>query len=454
MRTKSIKQRYFNFTHKSRLKVVNEYREKYNTLSQLIDDNPQLVSLVHHDLAEMLSESKSGRKSEYTSEQILRSLIVMFVEQDSFRKVVVRIENSEFLRDFAGLGIKAMMDYSFLNKAFGLLSERTWKAMNNVLAEYAKQQEKISSEKLRLDTTVYETNIHYPSDSSLLYDSFRTLARLVQQIQQEQPQLALKHRFHVKKVKKLYLFITRNAASKSKSKKRKVKSAYRKLIKRVVWIHRVAQNVLNTLENAGYESGLLAGYVPIVERIIYQAQQRILHSVKLPADEKVYSLFEEHTELIKRGKAGKPIEFGHKVLIAQTGEKFIHHYDVFGKRKEDKELIEPTLKAHKQLFETSPDTLATDKGFYENMEQVLDLQDDITTVSICKKGRRSQAEYERESTEQFKDGQRFRAGSEGSISVLKRVFKLGRCLFRGFKNYAASVGCAVFCHNLVLLTRL
>jgi IS5 family transposase len=454
MRTKSIKQRYFNFTHKSRLKVVNEYREKYNTLSQLIDDNPQLVSLVHHDLAEMLSESKSGRKSEYTSEQILRSLIVMFVEQDSFRKVVVRIENSEFLRDFAGLGIKAMMDYSFLNKAFGLLSERTWKAMNNVLAEYAKQQEKISSEKLRLDTTVYETNIHYPSDSSLLYDSFRTLARLVQQIQQEQPQLALKHRFHVKKVKKLYLFITRNAASKSKSKKRKVKSAYRKLIKRVVWIHRVAQNVLNTLENAGYESGLLAGYVPIVERIIYQAQQRILHSVKLPADEKVYSLFEEHTELIKRGKAGKPIEFGHKVLIAQTGEKFIHHYDVFGKRKEDKELIEPTLKAHKQLFETSPDTLATDKGFYENMEQVLDLQDDITTVSIYKKGRRSQAEYERESTEQFKDGQRFRAGSEGSISVLKRVFKLGRCLFRGFKNYAASVGCAVFCHNLVLLTRL
>jgi IS5 family transposase len=212
--------------------------------------------------------------------------------------------------------------------------------------------------------------------------------------------------------------------------------------------------VLNTLENAGYESELLAGYVPIVERIIYQAQQRILHGVKLSADEKAYSLFEEHTELIKRGKAGKPIEFGHKVLIAQTGEKFIHHYDVFGKRKEDKELIEPTLKAHKQLFETSPDTLGTDKGFYENMEQVLDLQDDITTVSICKKGRRSQAEYERESTEQFKDGQRFRAGSEGSISVLKRVFKLGRCLFRGFKNYAASVGCAVFCHNLVLLTRL
>jgi len=433
---------------------VNEYRAKYKLISQLIDDNPQLVSLAHQDLAKMLSKSNNGRKSEYTSEQILRSLIVMFVEQDSYRKVVVRIENSEFLRDFIGLGIKPMMDYSFLNKAFGILSEKTWKTMNKMLAQYAKQQEKISSEKLRLDTTVYETNIHYPSDSSLLWDSFRTLARLLQQIQQELPQLALKHRFHVKKVKKLYLFITRNAAGKNKSKKRKVKSTYRMLIERVNWIVEVAREVLVVLQQAGYEAELLDHYIPIVEKIINQADQRIFQGVKLAADEKVYSLFEEHTELLKRGKAGKPIEFGHKVLIAQTGEKFIHHYEVFGKRKEDKELIKPTLKAHKQLFGAGPDVLATDKGFYENMKQILKLEGKITTVSICKKGRRNQQEYERESTEEFKDGQRFRAGCEGSISVLKRVFKLGRCLFKGFKNYAASVGCAVFCHNLVLLTRL
>jgi len=449
-----MNQQYFDFTHKSRLKVVNEYRAKYKLISQLIEDNPQLVSLVHQDLAKMLSKSKNGRKSEYTSEQILRSLIVMFIEQDSYRKVVVRIENSEFLRDFVGLGIKPMMDYSFLNKAFGILSERTWKTMNKVLAQYAKQQEKISSEKLRLDTTVYETNIHYPSDSSLLWDSFRTMARLLQQIQQELPQLALKHRFHIKKVKKLFLFITRNAAAKNKSKKRKVKSTYRTLIERVNWIAEVAREVLIILQQAGYEAELLVHYVPIVEKIINQADQRIFQGVKLAADEKVYSLFEEHTELLKRGKAGKSIEFGHKVLIAQTGEKFIHHYEVFGKRREDKELIKPTLKAHKQLFETDPEVLATDKGFYENMKQILKLEGKITTVSICKKGRRSQAEYERESTEEFKDGQCFRAGCEGSISVLKRAFKLGRCLFKGFKNYAASVGCAVFCHNLVLLTRL
>jgi IS5 family transposase len=454
MRTKSTNQQYFDFSGKSRLKVVKEYRAKYKSISQLLDDNPQLVSLVHQDLAKVLSESNNGRKSEYTSEQILRSLIVMFIEQDSYRKVVIHIENSEFLRDFVGLGIKSMMDYSFLNKAFGILSDRTWEAMNKVLAQYAKEQEKISSEKLRLDTTVYEANIHYPTDSSLLWDGFRTLARLLQQIQRELPQLALKHRFHVKKVKKLFLFITRNAASNNKSKKRKVKSTYRKLIGRTNWITNVARSALSILQGAGYDAELLAHYIPIIEKIISQAEQRVFQGVKLAADEKVYSLFEEHTELLKRGKAGKPIEFGHKVLVAQTGEKFIHHYEVFPERREDKELIAPTLKAHKQLFGTGPDVLAADKGFYENMKQILKLEKSITTVSICKKGRRNQSEYDRENSEEFKDGQCFRAGCEGSISVLKRAFKLGRCLFKGFKNYASSVGCAVFCHNLVLLSRL
>ena len=108
MRTKSTKQQYLDFSGKSRLKVVNEYREKYKIISQLLENNPQLVSLVHQDLAKMLSQSKRGRKSEYTSEQILRSLIVMFIEQDSFRQVVIRIENSEFLRHFVGLGIKTI----------------------------------------------------------------------------------------------------------------------------------------------------------------------------------------------------------------------------------------------------------------------------------------------------------------------------------------------------------
>jgi len=142
------------------------------------------------------------------------------------------------------------------------------------------------------------------------------------------------------------------------------------------------------------------------------------------------------------------------VLVSQTREKFISHYRALAKREPDQDLLPETLDAHRALFGHDPQLLATDKGFYESTKQLAALEEKIETVSICKKGRRTTLEQARESAEAFKDGQRFRAGSEGSISVLKRAFKLNRSLFKGFNHFAASVGCAVFCHNLVLLTRL
>ena len=227
------------------------------------------------------------------------------------------------------------------------------------------------------------------------------------------------------------------------------------LIERVERIVGVAREVVARLSGVrSCDVSDLEHYVPIVERIIFQSAKRVFEGVQLPADEKVYSLFEEHTELIKRGKANKPVEFGHKVLVAQSGEKFITDYAVFRRREEDKDQVKGTLGAHEKLFGHAPRVLAADKGFYESRERLRELAESIETVSIGKKGGRTEEERARESTEAFKEGQRFRAGCEGSISVLKRAFKLNRCLFKGFKNYATSVGCAVFCHNLVLLTRL
>lgn len=454
MRTKSISQQYFDFSEPSSLKVVETYRRKYQALSDLFDENPRLLVLAHRDWARLLSSSNQGRRSRLTSEQLLRSLVVKFVEQLSYRDTVIRIDTSEFLRYFVRLGPESTMDFSLLSKAFCFLSAETVAAMNQVLNAYAVSEGKISSDQHRLDTTVYEANIHYPTDSSLLWDSFRTLARLVRGIQRELPELNLRHRFHDKKVKKLYTFIGRNAASKSKATQRKVKQHYRVLIGRVHWIHRIGQGVLDQIASAGYESADLAHYLPLVYQMVTQADQRVLQGIKLAADEKLYSLFEEHTELIKRGKAGKMIEFGHKILLAQTGEKFIHHYHVMARRREDKDLLEPALEAHKDLFGRYPELVAADKGFYESMKQIAALEGKIPMVSIGKKGRRNPQEQSRESSDAFIEGQRFRAGIEGSISVLKRAFDLHRCLFKGFKNYATSVGLAVLCHNLVLLTRL
>ena len=453
MRTKSAHQYYLSFVPESSLKIVNEYRQKYEVISTLLNDNSELLTLVHQDWSELLSTSNGGRDG-YTSEQLLRALIVMLLEEVSYRKAIVLIDNSEFLQCFVRLGVESTMDFTFLNKAYNALRRETIDKMNSVLNGYAITEGMISSEKQRMDTTAYETNIHYPTDSSLLWDSFRTISRLSREIDDELPQLAIKHRFHDKKIKKLAIYIARNASSKSKKTRREVKRQYVKLIKRVLWIHGVGQQVLEKAGKADYDLPALEHYLPLVKKIIDQADKRINKGETVPADEKLYSLFESHTELIVRGKAGKPIEFGHKILIAQTAEKYIHHYKVMEKQIADKDLLVPAIEAHRDMFGSYPNVLSTDKGFYESMKQIDSLEEKIAVVSIAKKGRRTQVEYERENTEAFIDGQRFRAGSEGSISVLKRAFKLGKCFFKGFKNYAASVGFAVLCHNLVLLTKL
>ena len=454
MRIQSMRQQYFDFSEASSLKVVDAYRQKYQGLSGLLDDNPRLLELAHRDWARLLSSSNEGRRAKFTTEQLLRALIVKFVEQSSYRKTIIQIDTSEFLRHFVRLDLGNTMDFTLLSRAFCFLSTETVAAMNVILSEFAVAQGKITHAKQRLDTTAYEANIHYPTDSSLLWDSFRTLARVIRCLQKKLPTLGLAHRFHDKKVKKLYTFIGRNAASRRRTTQRKVKKQYRVLIQRVRWIHGVGEAVLALAHAAGYDVHELTHYLPLVQQIVQQADQRILQGVQVPANQKLYSLFESHTELIKRGKAGKPIEFGHKILVAQTGEKFIHHYEVMKHRREDKDLLQPALDAHKALFGRLPEVLAADKGFYENMCTIHTLEEDIATVSIAKKGRRTQAEAAREHSEDFQEGQRFRAGVEGSISVLKRAFDLDRCLFKGFKNYAASVGLAVLCHNLVLLTRL
>ena len=327
------------------------------------------------------------------------------------------------------------------------------RAINKAVAKQAAKEKKISGEKFRGDTTVYEANIHHPTDSSLLWDVFRVLARLLREIQ-KQIDLPVRHRFHTKKARNRRLFIARYAKSRSKKRKREVKKKYKELIAQVRCIIDVSREVRQYLREDSPEYQELAHYEALAERVVYQAEKRIVEGVTVPANEKIYSIFEEHTELIKRGKAGKDIEFGHKVMVGQTLEKFIHQYGVYERREEDCALVDTMLEEHRALFESNPGVLSLDQGFYSGPDQLQRLREDIATVSIRKKGRKSQKEQEFEDTEDFRDGQRFRAGIEGTISVLKRAFKLARCLFKGFKNYAVSVGLAVLCHNLVLLTRL
>ncbi len=452
----------------SNLKLTNQYYKKYEEISRVLDANLEIVGLIHRDLKEPLkyatTKGKDGRPHRFTSDQVFRIIICQNIEGGSLREVVIRIDDSHFLRQFTRIGLGPMLDYSSLNKLKNSIRPKSWKKVNRLLAEYAVKEELITGERLRLDTTAVETNIHRPTDSGLLWDVYRVLARLIGKGREIDPEAVGTQRLHPKRVKRLHTKIARKAGKKNKGIDG-LKSLYRPLIGYVkgigVWAGQVAESLRShagdrdPLEEAVAQALALEieHYRELGVRVIDQARRRVLDGEQVPNDEKLFSIFEPHTELLIRGKAGKEVEFGHMIQVGQVRQKFITNYEVFRKKPVEPKLLDPALKSHRELFGKDPEELAADKGYYESREMLRRLRERIHTVSIGKKGRRTSEETEVEHEPAFRHMQKFRAGVEGTISFLKRVFRLARCFNVGWEHFVSTVGAAVFSHNLVVLAR-
>ena len=182
MRRKLDPQMPLEFTEAT-TKTTREYHEKYERISEVLDSTPEILTLLHEDLKKPLkyacSSDKDGRSCAFTTDNVLRILLVMTIESMCLRRVVVLIDDSDFLRRFTRINDQRMMDYSTLNKLKNSVQPETWKKVNSALATYAYKKERISGDRLRVDTTAVETNVHYPTDSSLLWDCYRVFARLI-----------------------------------------------------------------------------------------------------------------------------------------------------------------------------------------------------------------------------------------------------------------------------------
>jgi transposase, IS5 family len=153
-------------------KVVRDFRDRYRAISQVLDDNPLILSAVHKDLQELSAGNSQGRQGDYTLENILRALVVQHLEGLPFRDAIIRIGSDPFLQDFLRMRKKPVMDFSFLDKCFLAIKPETWKRVNELLGQYGVAQEAVSTNVIRTDTTVVESNIHYPTDASLLWDAW------------------------------------------------------------------------------------------------------------------------------------------------------------------------------------------------------------------------------------------------------------------------------------------
>ena len=430
-------------------KVVRDYRERYRAISQVLDDNPIILSAVHRDILKLSDGDSQGREGDYTSENIFRALIVQHIEGLPFRDAVIRIGSDPFLQDFLRMRKRPVMDYSFLDKCFLTIEPKTWKKVNELLAQYGVAEDMVHTNVIRTDTTVVESNIHYPTDASLLWDTWRVASRLLKRAMEIVPGCC-PHRLHDRKAKRLYLYVTRYMPSKSESRQRTVKASFRTLIERTDWIVAVAEEFC-TIQAGSRDHAALAAvalelqaYLPAMKTVVSTARRAQVNGETVPASERVFSLFEQHTELIKRGRRQKPVEFGHKVLLCESAEKFITDYEVYERQEADCELTESVIKRHERLFGQRPEVLAADMGFCPAEAKFKELAEQVDTLAIPKRMR------------DFVDKilahwQAFRAGVEGTISGLKRAFRLIRCFFQGFRSFSSAVGLGVFCHNLIVL---
>lgn len=382
------------------------------------------------------------------------------IEGASLREIVVRVDDSNFLRRFCRFGPDKMMGHTLFCTLRNAIRPETWKTINKLLAKHAVDEGKISGEMLRVDTTACETNIHYPTDSSLLWDVYRTFARLIEAARELDPTLAENRRLHRKSAKRQYTAIHRAVGKNTKSANLKPQyEALLGLVEGVLKIgHEVAFGLRRLMKKSTEPAAVsllneLGHYQELAARVVDQTKRRVLQGQQVPNSEKLFSIFEPHTELLKRGKAGKPIEFGHMILFAQTQEKFISDYEACSKKPNEHTLVDGILERHTELFEARPSVFAADKGFYESGDWLVELGSSIDVVAIGKLGKRTRAEDEREHSLAFKLGQAFRAGIEGTISFLKRSLRLHRCFNKGWKHYAATIGATVFAHNLLVLAR-
>jgi IS5 family transposase len=468
MRKKRDTQGWLDF-QPSKLTLTTQYFSRYEGISAILDETPKLLELVHRDLERVLELENRRRDRRggfvYTSEMALRLSLCQVIEGMSLREIIVRVDDSHYLRRFTRIHGGPMMNHATLCKLRNAIRPETWKKLNAVLAKAAVEGGRITGEKLRLDTTAVETNIHWPTDSSLLWDGYRTLGRLIGKAREIDPRAVGNQRLHLRRVKRLANLIARRANGKGR-KATDLGSLYKGLLARVErvcdWVTRLVPELERGLRSKRYSvldhasvQGLievLRHFERLTRQVIWQARERVLFERPVPNEKKLFSLFEPHTELLKRGKAGKEVEFGHMVQLQQVGGKFITDFEAFEKRPVEPTLVRPALESHETLFGCPPESVATDKGYWSS-EELEGVFDSVDVVAIPKMGRRDGAEEKRELDPRFKLAQRFRAGIEGSISFLKRVLRLARCMNKGWKHYVATVGATVLAHNLLVLAR-
>jgi IS5 family transposase len=432
-------------------------------ISDFLDRQADLVDKVHADLVRGLKRLRTGRDG-ISAAQVIRSYLLSRIKNWDLRELRERIADGYSLRLFTHFFSGRVPNHRTLNRNFNRLRRETVRLLNEAVVDAIVEMRVGNVRKMREDTTVVETNIHFPTDSGLLWDVVRVQTRLVNVLREE-----LGDRFRCdfsdrrRRARRRMQEISRMTA---KTRTRQQVRKYRDLIqvteevlqKAAAHAH-AAKGLLDGLDpmQAALVSGLaseIEEFGRVGQRVVDQTRRRVMGGEQVPVEDKLFSIFEPHTDLIVRGKARTPVEFGHKVRIVESSYGLITDYEILKGNPPDQDHVKPTLDYHRKRFGAPPELLATDRGF-----------DSADNVAACKQAgvidcipqRGGQKTPERQAYEKsraFKQGQRLRAGIEGRISVLFRGRGMKRCRLHGLDRFEVFVGMAVLANNLLVLAAL
>src|ERR1700693_685588 len=344
-----------------------------------LDKQPALIERVRRDLLGGLKKPRKGRRG-LTASQTLRALVLMRLKNWDYRELRERIADGITLRQFTDFYCEDVPKHDAFNRSFNRLTPATLKAINDLVVEAAVKLGLEDGSKLRVDTTVVETDIHHPTDNTLLWDVVRVLTRLLGRLAEA---LELRRiagfRNRSRAAHRRMYEIQRMTTRQRQGAGSQQTATYRALIgiaKEVVASARMALDDTAAMRGKDLLTALnikalreeIAHYCALGARVIDQAQRRVLDGEQVPTSEKIYSIFEPHTDLIKRGKVRTPVEFGHKVFLAESARGLITQYEVLKGNPPDEVHVVSSLQCHRQAFGRPPELYGSDRGFLQEQD--------------------------------------------------------------------------------------
>jgi IS5 family transposase len=448
--------------------IAEEVGELWEAWMHQVDQvlaDPQLLAIVYEALAHRWPKSRTRGRKGTPAEVVLRLLLLKHIRNWSYEVLEREVRANLVYRQFTCVGAAKVPDAKTLGKLGLALGPEVIDKIHQRVVAIAQEKKIVAGRRLRVDTTVVETNIHYPTDSTLLGDGVRVLTRTMKAIARIAGAAGAKLRDRSRAVKFRILEIGRASRSRGEQSKEKLKQVYRKLLattgRVVAQARRFAHEVSSGIKRAASpidqvlleaSRQYLERMIPRVRQVMRQARERIVKGNTRVAG-KLVSLFEPHTEVIRKGKAAKPTEFGKMVKIQEAERQIVIDYEVYEERPSDSALLIPALEAHEQRLGRTPHLVTADAAFFSNQNEAAAHARGVKRIAIPNRSTKSAERKKLQKKRWFRNAQKWRTGSEGRISLLKRRHGLNRCRYKGQCGMKRWVGLGVIGDNLINIGR-